>query len=89
MADDLARLKKLYLPGLSTIESTPARDYGFRSTCTKKAFAAALEKAVEAIDFANFKDRVAEEMGRSRAQLCAEVWSVMRRLQVPGRGTTK
>jgi hypothetical protein len=78
---DLVRLKKLYLPTLGAIENTPERDYGYRSTCTKKAFAAALAKAVEAIDFPNFKAETQKALGTEREMAYHAVWAALLRLQ--------
>lgn len=79
--EDLVRLQQVYLPTLGAIEATPARDYGFRSTCTKKAFAAALAKAVEAIDFDNFKSETAKSLGVEREAIYHDVWATLLRLQ--------
>lgn len=79
--DDLVRLRRLYVPRLGKIVLTPTRDYGFRAQVTRAEFAAGLAKAVSEIDFSNFKNEVATQLGKDRAHVYAQVWSALLVLQ--------
>jgi hypothetical protein len=81
--DDLLRLRKLYLPELGEILNLEGTDYPVRAHTTKKAFSAALAKAVEEITFANFKAETERTLGKTRAAIYGEVWRVLLRLTRP------
>lgn len=83
--EDLVRLRRLYVPGLGRIETTPTRDYGVRARVAKPEFAAGLAKAVMAIDYGNFKNEVARQLGPSRAGVYGRIWSILLELQTPSR----
>ncbi len=82
-AADLVRLKRLYLPMLGAIESTPRRDYCSRATSSKKAFAAAVSAAVLDVQYFNFKSETARVLGRFREAVYHDVWAALLRLQRP------
>lgn len=82
-AADLVRLKKLYLPTLGAIESTPRRDYCARATSSKKAFATAVSAVVSDIQYFNFKTETARVLGRAREAAYHDVWAALLRLQNP------
>ena len=66
--EDLDALRGQFLPELGpTVESDTA-DYGFRAQAPRAAFAAAMPRLAEAIDYDNFKDAVAERQGHHRAR---------------------
>lgn len=80
-AEDLRRLKKLYLPTLGETLRLKGRDYPARAYATKKAFSAALTAAVRDIDFSNFKAETARALGPEREAVYHEVWRVLLGLQ--------
>src|ERR1022692_2335958 len=81
VASDLDLLRDQFLPSLSTITATPDGDYAFRANASHRDFGEALASMAASIDYDNFKDEVARKEGNERANVYAEVWSVMRRLQ--------
>lgn len=83
VADDLVRLKALFVPKLGAIEATPQRDYGWRADCSKAAFARALAKAAADIDYFNVKAETARRLGRAREAVCHEVWATLLQLRSP------
>lgn len=76
---DLEALADL-IPGLA-VEETPERDYRFRASVTREAWAAAAVELAREIDYPNFKNEVARRQGGERAHLYAEVWVSLLRLQ--------
>ena len=79
--EDLDALRGQFLPEVGpTVESDTA-DYGFRAQAPRAAFAAAMPRLAEAIDYDNFKDAVAERQGHHRARTYGRVWEVLWRLQ--------
>jgi len=80
-ADDLKRLKKLYLPTLGETIRLKGRDYPARAHATKKAFSAALSLAVNDIDFTNFKAETARAIGAEREATYHEVWAILHQLE--------
>lgn len=81
--EDLVRLRKLYLPELGEILDLEGTDYPVRAYTTKRAFSAALAKAVEDITFSNFKAESERTLGKTRASIYGEVWRVLLRLSRP------
>ena len=81
VASDLDLLRDQFLPSLSTITATPDGDYAFRAKASHRDVGEALASMAASIDYDNFKDEVARKEGNERANVYAEVWSVMRRLQ--------
>jgi hypothetical protein len=65
------------LPNAKVIH-TPKADYAYRALVPRRDVAQALAKAVEAIDYTNFKDSV-EDHDRHSAYM--DVWTVMRAFQ--------
>lgn len=76
---DLEELKKLFLPNLGEILSTPTgADYPYRALAWRVEFAEAMKKAVEAIDYTNFKSGISRTQGFARHDLYMRVWSIMK-----------
>ena len=61
--------------------ATSASDYPFRVLTTKGQWADYLRRAVEAIDYPNFKERVHETQGPARHDAYASVWASLTTLQ--------
>jgi hypothetical protein len=78
--EDLVALRRGLLPDIE-IERTPDRDYRYRTVVSREDWAHAAERLAAGIDYANFKDAVAERQGHDRAQRYGRVWSVMHALQ--------
>ncbi len=81
VAADLDALRTRYLPDLSATVASPEADYPFRATVSRKAFGQALVWLATAIDYDNFKHRIAEIQGAEREQTYLEVWRALRRLE--------
>jgi hypothetical protein len=64
------------------IRETLDADYRFRVVCSKSVVAAAMLRITGAIDYDNFKSRIAEK-DRPRAHLYSDVWSTLYELQEP------
>lgn len=68
----LMYLKRHYMPTtLGTISNTPERDYQFRAYCSKTAWADALVRMAEEIDYENFKDHT---LNKDVHDLSMRVW---------------
>ncbi len=80
---DLDRLRARLLPELGPTEEWTGTDYAFRATAPREAVARAMAKLVDELDYRNFKNAVAAELGPGRADLYHDVWDVMMRLQKP------
>lgn len=80
---DLERLRDLYLPELGPISESGVNDYCFRARAPRADVAAAMSKAVESIQYSNFKSRVRQTQGPKRESLLHDVWHVLYRLQRP------
>lgn len=78
---DLEELRDRFLPSLGPTEVDKGTDYKFRATAPRADVAAAAAKAVEAIDYSNFKNEVHREQGSARASAYGEVWQVLYSLQ--------
>lgn len=74
---DLEKLREKYLPELSPSIGHTGTDYPWRATVTHPQFAAALVKIACDVHYANFKDAVAHEQGKARAQRYHKVWSAL------------
>ena len=70
---DLEALCKNYV-GYHTIHTTADSDYRHRIWVEPMIWARAVENMAMAIDYDNFKDRVAERQGAERAAIYLEVW---------------
>ena len=66
-------------------EETPDRDYRFRASVEREAWAGAVAQLAREIDYPNFKNAVAERQGRERAHVYGEVWAILLGLQQGGR----
>lgn len=77
---DLGNLRG-FLPELSPTQVGGGTDYPFRATCTPAAFAAAQAKLALDIDYPNFKARVGQVQGYSRASIYGRVWSDLKKLE--------
>ena len=78
---DLDCLREQYLPSLGQTETDQGTDYKFRAKARKADVAAAAAKAIESIDYGNFKDAVKDQQGSARASTYGEVWNVLYPLQ--------
>ena len=67
----------------SAVASTPDADYGYRLTTSRELFASYLAEQVGALDYPNFKGRVAEGHPR-RAHIYMSVWDALRDLRKIG-----
>jgi len=66
----------------ATVTETPSRDYRFRTLLPKGEVAAALARAVEQIDYDNFKASVQDE---DRHEAYFDVWEAMATAQAIAR----
>ena len=78
---DLERLRERYLPELGTVEAWTGTDYAFRATAPRDAVARAMSQVIEELDYGNFKNAVAADVGHHRAHLYHDVWHAMMNLQ--------
>ncbi len=76
-ASDLDRLREQFMPELSATISHAGTDYPYRATIGREAFSDGLAKMGAAIDYSNFKNAVAERMGKERAGTYATVWKAL------------
>lgn len=81
VATDLEALRSAYLPSLGPVQESLVNDYRFRAVAPQAEVAAAAAKLIEAIDYSNFKDEVAQCQGPSRAALYHDVWAALWPLQ--------
>lgn len=78
---DLERLREQHLPALGEIQAGGGTDYRFRARAPRSEVAAALAHLAETVDYDNFKNVVSARQGHERADLYADVWEVLYRLQ--------
>lgn len=83
VAEDLERLRELYMPELGLTDATPKADYGFRAKVTHEAFGRGMAKLAMDIDYDNFKNEVYRRMGSGRAHVYSEVHGTLVKLQKP------
>ncbi len=76
---DMQRLQAL-LPQVEYTRTDNA-DYRYRTVLTKPEWLDFISQVTDTLDYANFKDRVTEALGRDRHDLLMRVWSTMRELQ--------
>lgn len=76
VASDLDELREI-IDELSPTTRTPSRDYPYRATCRRLAFALGLTRLAMRIDYGNFKSAVAARQGWDREALYGQVWQVM------------
>ncbi len=77
--DDLERLSQS-VPH-AEILATPRSAYPFRIVCRRDEWARYLAASVDEIDYLNFKDRVAQRLGKRRHDVLLSVWATLRRLE--------
>jgi len=77
---DLEELQRRYLPSLGGVQEHAGTDYQYRATVSQTDLAEAMKRIVLDIDYANFKDEVAQEQGSARAHVYGTVWSALRAL---------
>jgi hypothetical protein len=76
---DLEALRRRYLPSMGDIRVDEGTDYHYRAS--HAAVAEALRCSVMDVNYANFKDTVADEQGPERAHIYSRVWSVLCKVQ--------
>ena len=69
--------------GRPAVASTPDADYGYRLTTSRALLASYLAESVDALDYPNFKARVAEGHPR-RAHIYLSVWAALGELSKIG-----
>ncbi len=72
---DLERLRQRYLPSMGPIVEGGGTDYRFRARALRREVGQAVAAMVGAIDYRNFKDRIASVQGSGRAHRYAAVWA--------------
>ncbi|KDB52899.1 hypothetical protein X805_15030 [Sphaerotilus natans subsp. natans DSM 6575] len=78
---DLENLREHWLPELGEILVTRGNDYRYRARAPREAVARAMSRAIEALDYDNFKSRVWRTQGSERAHVYGEVWELLHGLQ--------
>lgn len=82
---DLDRLRCQVLPSLTPSQLGGGSDYPARAYCAQAAWAQALARMGEAIDYPNFKSRVYQSCGAQRAHTYGAVWQALLAIeQEPG-----
>lgn len=88
--DDLVRLVEKYggdMPNATAISETPKNvvaDYRYRIWLPRGEFALVCAEVALAVEYGNFKSRVAQVLGPDREKPLHEIWSVMAELQPGG-----
>jgi len=77
--DDLEPLSQS-VPPAETL-ATPRPPYPLRTVCRRAEWARYLAASVDEIDYLNFKDRVAQRLGKRRHDVLLSVWATLRRLE--------
>lgn len=77
VASDLEQLRERYMPELSATIEGVGSDYPFRATISHKDFAQGLAQVALDINYGNFKDEVARQMGDDRADIYGKVWATL------------
>lgn len=80
-AGDMERLRARYMPELSETITGAGTDYPYRAAISHADFARGLARLAEEIDYSNFKDAVATEMGYERAHIYTRVWQDLLQLE--------
>lgn len=78
--EDLERLQRRHLPDIEILENA-GTDYRFRALVARSEWEHAAERLAADIDYANFKDAVAQRQGHERAELYLRIWDALRELQ--------
>jgi hypothetical protein len=76
---DLDALRR-YAPGLSETVAGAGTDYPYRACISPEDLGPALAEVVQAIDYGNFKQRVAANQGPGRETVYHRVWRAMMNL---------
>ena len=74
---DLDRLRDRYLPQLGDTIKGGGTDYPFRAMVKRDDLASAMSAIAEDLDYSNFKNMVAVELGEPRADTYSDVWSTL------------
>ncbi|RZU47151.1 ADP-ribose pyrophosphatase YjhB (NUDIX family) [Fluviicoccus keumensis] len=74
---DLDRLRHHYLPELGPSLAHSGSDYPWRATAQHHEVADAFKRIAEDISYPNFKDEIADSLGKSRANRYSQVWSML------------
>lgn len=74
---DLDRLRNHYLPSLSPSRAHEGTDYPWRATAPTSAVGDAMSAIACDINYANFKDEVALNLGKDRAKRYGKIWSAL------------
>ena len=75
--DDLDRLRQTYLPTLSTTIHGGGTDYPYRASAPASAVAAAFTKAIQDIDYSNFKNEATAKLGAARGKVYGHVLAAL------------
>lgn len=78
---DLEALRAHFMPGLSPTKTTPRADYRYRARIPHDAFSEGTARMAAAINHDNFKSAVARCQGHGRADIYADVWTVLNAAQ--------
>ena len=82
VAANLDRLRDEYLPTLSPTISWTGTDYPYRATISHNDFSQGLAAIGSNIDYSNFKNEVAKQMGLARGHAYSKVWSSLQDLEM-------
>jgi hypothetical protein len=75
--DDLDRLRATFLPTLSKTIEGGGTDYPYRAQAAASAVAEAFGKAVQGIDYSNFKNEATAKLGTARGKIYGRVWAAL------------
>lgn len=75
--EDLVAFSQEYLKIGKPVQVDLGTDYPYRIYLKQGQFAEAMKKVSEDIDYTNFKDKVQEVQGHSRAELYLGIWQMM------------
>ena len=78
--EDLAALRRGYLPDLEIVENAGS-DYRYRAFVARDEWEHAAQRLAADIDYPNFKNAVAERQGHDRAALYSRIWETLHELQ--------
>ena len=76
VASDLDEIREI-IDELSPTICTPSRDYPYRASVRRLAFALGLTRLAMRINYKNFKSAIGARQGWDREALYAQVWQVM------------
>ncbi len=78
---DIEALRSRYLPEMSEVENTPARDYAWRGRVRREDLGRGLARIAQDINYANFETEVAQNMGYARELVYHDVYETLAALQ--------